>query len=162
MASHAPPHQRGLILFSLDLMCPLFASALLWIFCYLILPFVLSAYASVVVLRLYQFYDSKKDAWETIISMEDKLHLNSGTVTHPWANARLNSPTQRLRYFGHRSAFCEVEAIAASIGKALEDAQRKLTAGAAEVIIPRAEWEQRIVAVSPSWFVIFKPWPTRF
>jgi hypothetical protein len=143
-------------------MCPLFVSALDWIFRYLLLPFLLSAYAGVVVSRLYQFYDSKKDAWEAIISMEDKLHLNSGTLTHPWANARLNSPTQRLRYFGHRSAFCEVDAIAASIGNALKDAQRKLTAGVAEVAIPRTEWEQRIVAVSPSWFAIFKPWPIRF
>ena len=80
----------------LDLMSPLLASSLDWIFRYLVLPFLLSAYTSVVVSRLYQFYDSKKDAWETIISMEDKLHLKSGTLTHPWANARLKRPTQRL------------------------------------------------------------------
>jgi hypothetical protein len=143
-------------------MCLLFASALDWIFGYLLLPFLLLAYASVVVSQLYQFYDPKKDEWETIISMKDKLNLNSGTLTHPRANARLNSPTQRLRYFGHCSAFREVDAIAASIGKALEDAQRKLTAGVAEVAIPRTEWEQRIVAVSPSWLAIFKPWPIGF
>jgi len=107
-------------------MCPAIFSTLDWIVHFLVLPFPLSAYASVVVSRLYRFYDSKRDAWETIISMEDKLsRVDCPTLSHPWASACLNHPTQQLRYAGLLQADQAVDAIHTAIEQSLQGAQKK-------------------------------------
>jgi hypothetical protein len=107
-------------------MCPAIFSTLDWIVHFLVLPFSLSAYASVVVSRLYRFYDSKRDAWETIISMEDKLsRVDCPTPSHPWASACLNHPTQQLRYAGHLQAAQAVDAIHTAIEQSLQGAQKQ-------------------------------------
>jgi hypothetical protein len=144
-------------------MCPAIFSTLDWIVHFLVLPFSLSAYASVVVSRLYRFYDSKRDAWETIISMEDKLsRVDCPTLSHPWASACLNHPTQQLRYAGLLRADQAVDAIHTAIEQSLQGAQKKVAAGETNVEIPRSEWEKRIVSIRPSLCAIFQPWPLAF
>jgi hypothetical protein len=129
---------------------------------YVVLPFAVSAYAAVVISRVYQFYDAKKDAWETIITMEHELVRPAKTLDHPWASARLNSPTQRMRYFGHSAAAKEVDCIAKDIEAKLTKASADLGSGIAKVQIPRGEWETRIVALHYNWWAIFQPWRIKF
>jgi hypothetical protein len=133
-----------------------------WLFGYLVLPFAVSAYASVIVSRAYQFYDAKKDAWEIIITMEHELECGAGTLKHPRANARLNSATQRIRYFGHLAAASQIDEIARDIEEKLKKAETELSGGVVKVQIPRDAWERRIVALRYNWLSIFKPWPVRF
>jgi hypothetical protein len=134
----------------------------IWFFGFLVLPFLVSAYAGVIVSRIYQFYDAKKDAWEIIISMEHKFSRNCHNLKHPWASARLNIPTQRIRYFGHAKAAEEIDEISTEIKNQLESAEKEFTTESLEFEIPRSTWEQRIVSIKLNWIAIFKPWPTKF
>lgn len=140
-------------------MCEIFHSLL----SYLVLPFAVSAYASVIVSRVYQFYDAKKDAWEIIITMEHEIDSRqAATLKHPWANARLNSATQRIRYFGHKKAASQIDAIARDIKDELLKADADLSSGATSARIPRGDWERRIVSLRFDMWAIFQPWPVKF
>lgn len=129
---------------------------------FVLLPFAVSAYASIVVSRIYQFYDSKKDAWETIISMEHALNAKSPTLQHPWASARLNSPAQRMQYFGHLKAYRELTSIIKDMEEELQKAENKHKAGDTSSIISRDDWEKRIVGIRYDILPIFQPWPKKF
>lgn len=133
-----------------------------WLLSYLVLPFAVSAYASVIVSRVFQFYDAKKDAWEIIITMEHEFVQGAATLRHPWANARLNSASQRIRYLNHTAAASQVDAIACEIKEKLQKAETEFLSGATLARIPRAEWERRIVALRYNWRAIFQPWPIKF
>ncbi|MEI8341582.1 MAG: hypothetical protein WCH43_08630 [Verrucomicrobiota bacterium] len=129
---------------------------------YLVLPFIASLYAGVVVSRFNRFYNAKDMACRMIFDIDPGVRVGSSMLLQPRLNERLNYPVQILRDSGQLDAHYILLNIAREIEKELSEAETKLAAGATEVLLSKEQWEAEARMMQPSMQAVFTTRPYQF